>query len=196
MTTIELEMAKAGIDVSELPDKLRSTYMKAILEKLGGDPDSLPDGLVTTHLGAILEHCGGSSGGGIANGTMYFGSEQGISTNSDIKLVHNLGYVPQNVLWFIVDSTSTSNGYLVGARKCAFEYISSTRCISFDCSSSSATATTNMGCYIKDMTAYAEEDRLLTHLQPNETDCLIFVKHSARASATIPAGSTIMWMVW
>ena len=45
----------AGGDVSALPDRLETTYLKLLGEALGVNMSNLPDNLVSTHLQAIID---------------------------------------------------------------------------------------------------------------------------------------------
>lgn len=53
-----------GVDTTALPDRLLTTYYKAIIEKCGVDAETLPDNLQSTYLNAIAECIGNAGGGG------------------------------------------------------------------------------------------------------------------------------------
>lgn len=75
--SIEEVALNMGVDVEALPDRLMTTFLKAIAEKQGVDTSTLSDNLISTCLWAICEGVGGSSGGadnsqfiGVLDGTL------------------------------------------------------------------------------------------------------------------------------
>lgn len=133
---------------------------------------------------------GGGAGGGVATGTMTFAENKDIRYGVNVK--HNLGYIPQNALWFVVDSTSVNGSYLIGSRKAPFSYISPAVCTFCFSVSDSTTATRDIGYSFYTSSATG----IYAAAKATETEIRLFANATDVPYAIIPAGSTVRWLVW
>ena len=180
------------VDSAALDTQLTS-IAAAIRAKTGG-ADSLvfPDGFAEAI--AAIEAGGGGGGAGFATGTLTFNESQ--SLYSDLTVTHNLGFAPDHILWFIIETEAKSSDKLYANNyPASFEYISKEAYLinnnSSAGSSSSKTSTLNY----KIMTSGGYLD-VINSAGSNEETIKLFFMDGWRYSSRIPASSTIRWLVW
>ena len=136
------------------------------------------------------------AGGGenITTGTVTFSEPRGLATNPAYILIHEHGRIPNNILWFIKESTSVNeSNNLIGSYKASFEYISSQLYLHVTSSNSSTTIANNMSYTFE---TGIKSEAVYSSLEADEHTIKIFSPNSHRASSIIPATSTIQWFVW
>lgn len=107
-----------AIDSTEFDSKL--TTVADAIRTAGGttEPMSFPSGMVEA-ITAI--QAGG--GAGFATGTLTFNESQDIHSN--LTVTHNLGFAPEHILWFIIETEAkSSDRFQAGNYPISFEYIS------------------------------------------------------------------------
>lgn len=174
-----------AIDSTEFDSKL--TTVADAIRTAGGttEPMSFPSGMVEA-ITAI--QAGG--GGGFATGTLTFNESQ--KTTSNLTVTHNLGFAPEHILWFIIQTEAKSSDiFKAGNYPVSFEYISKEAYLS---NSTAFSAVTNSLKYtIKTSGNYLN---LINIANSNEETIDLFFNYGTRYSNNIPASSTIRWLVW
>lgn len=174
-----------AIDLTEFDSKL--TTVADAIRTAGGttEPMSFPSGMVEA-ITAI--QAGG--GGGFATGTLTFNESQ--PTYSNLTVTHNLGFAPEHILWFIIETEAKSSGkFYANNYPICFEYISKE---AYLVTSSSYSNATNSFRYSINTSGYYLN--LINIANSNEETIDLFFEYAYRYSTNIPASSTIRWLVW
>ena len=139
---------------------------------------------------------GGSAN--FATGTVFISEtvEIGVSSNKNYIIEHNLGYVPENILWFIerTDSLSSSS-YLYGTRLAGFEYSSTSTYIYAMCLSKNSDDVKYKIYTVEDNASNVEGVRNAFSIT-DTTFNLVGETTYMRGAQYIPANSTVRWMAW
>ena len=173
----------------------RITNAKAAIKTaIEGKGVTVPDGTLLDGMAALIESIEAGRGAGFATGTLTFNNLQ--STASDLTVTHNLGFVPDHILWFIIETEAkSSDKFYANNRPVSFEYISQeaylTNCNINVGSNSSATNTFNY--YIK---TSGKALNIINNAGANEETIKLFFPHGSRTLSKIPASSTIRWIIW
>ena len=173
------------VDSAALDTQLTS-IADAIRAKTGGS-DSLvfPDGF--SQAIAAIEAGGGA---GFATGTLTFNESQAI--NSDLTVTHNLGFAPDHILWFIIETEAkSSDKFYADNYPTSFEYISQEAYLINSKSSSAKTNTFNYN-----IKTSGNNLDIINGAKSNEETIKLFFAHGWRFGNNIPASSTIRWLVW
>ena len=178
-----------AIDSTEFDSKL--TTVADAIRTAGGttEPMSFPSGMVEA-ISVLKSGSGAGGGAGFATGTLTFNESQG--TSSNLTVTHNLGFAPEHILWFIIETEAkSSNIFYAGNYPVSFEYISKE---AYLVNSNAYSSTTNNLKYnIKTSGSYLN---IINSANSNEETIKLFFAYGVRTSGNIPAFSTIRWLVW
>lgn len=173
-----------AVDSAVLDTNL-TAIANAIREK-GGTSDPIAFDAMANAIAAI--ESGG--GAGFATGTLTFNESQG--TTSDLTVTHNLGFAPDHILWFIIETEAkSSNKFYADNYPVSFEYISQEAYLINSNSSSSKTDTL----YYNIRTS-GNHLNIINDAKSNKETIKLFFAHGWKYSNNIPASSTIRWLVW
>lgn len=177
------------VDSAALDTQLTS-IADAIRAKTGGS-DSLvfPDGF--SQAIAAIEAGGGA---GFATGTLTFNESQAL--NSELTVTHNLGFAPDHILWFIIETEAkSSQRFYANNFPTSFEYISKEAYLN-NCNTSAAnnSAETNTLNYY--IITSGSKLNIINSAGSNEETIKLFFASGYRFMMNIPASSTIRWLVW
>ena len=169
----------------------RITNAKAAIKTaVEGKGVTVPDGTLLDGMAALIESIEAGGGAGFATGTLTFNESQ--STTSNLTVTHNLGFAPEHILWFIIETEAkSSNVFYAGNYPISFEYISKEV---YSVTSNSSNKVTNLLKY--SIKTNAASLNLINSANSNEETIKLFFNHSYRHACNIPASSTIRWLVW
>ena len=166
----------------------------AIKTAVEGKGVTVPAGTLLDGMASLIESIEAGGGAGFANGTLTFNKSQ--STISGLTVTHSLGFVPNHILWFIIETEAKSSDELyANNRPASFEYISQEAYL-VNCNvnvGSSASATNTLNYYIK---TSGNSLNIINAAGSNEETIKLFFAHGSRFGVKIPASSTIRWIVW
>ena len=169
----------------------RITNAKAAIKvAIEGKGVTVPDGTLLDGMAALIEGIEAGGGAGFATGTLTFNESQG--TNSNLTVTHNLGFAPNHILWFIIETEAKSSDiFYANNYPVSFEYISKE---AYLVNSAGSSGTTNNLRY-NIRTSGINLD-IIDSANSNEETIKLFFIHGYRFSSNIPASSTIRWIVW
>ena len=169
----------------------RITNAKAAIKAaIEGKGVTVPESTLLDGMASLIESIEAGGGAGFATGTLTFNESQGISSN--LTVTHNLGFAPEHILWFIIETEAKSSDiFYAGNYPVSFEYISKEAYLVN--SESSRGATNKLKYNIKTSGGYLN---LINSANSNEETIKLFFPNSFRYSNNIPAFSTIRWLVW
>ena len=145
-------------------------------------PGTKVDGLAA--LIAAIEAGGG--GGGVSIGTATLVAEGDKVNIGSTKITHDLGSIPNHIMWMIIDCPSlNTNGYVYGYRPCGGAYITNDS-VSYFRSGTSSTSTANM---------YLVPNKAVNNALGTASSTEIPM-WPISYEGSIPNGSTILWIVW
>ena len=169
----------------------RITNAKAAIKTaIEGKGVTVPDGTMLDGMAALIAGIEAGGGAGFATGTLTFNESQGIDSN--LTVTHNLGFAPNHILWFIIETEAKSsdmfnaNNYPV-----SFEYISKE---AYLVSSGGSSGTTNNLKY--HIITSGRSLNIIDSANSNEETIKLFFTYGYRFVRNIPASSTIRWIVW
>lgn len=162
----------------------------AIKTAIEGKGVTVPDGTMLDGMAALIAGIEAGGGAGFATGTLTFNESQAI--NSNLTVTHNLGFAPNHILWFIIETEAKSSDiFYANNYPVSFEYISKEAYL-VNCASSSGT-TNNLRYNIK---TSGGSLNIIDSANSNEETIKLFFPHGYRFYSYIPASSTIRWIVW
>lgn len=180
-----------AIDSTEFDSKL--TTVADAIRTAGGttEPMSFPSGMVEA-ISVLKSGSEAGGGAGFATGTLTFNESQ--HTHSNLTVTHNLGFAPEHILWFIIETEAKSSDtftFQAGNYPISFEYISKEAYV----------VTSNPYYNVTNSLEYSLETSggyldLIDFANSNEETIDLFFKYAYRYSCNIPASSTIRWLVW
>lgn len=172
-------------EVSRL--KSAKSAIKAAIE---GKGVTVPEATLLDGMASMIESIEAGGGAGFATGTLTFNESQ--STNSNLTVTHNLGFAPDHILWFIIETEAkSSDKFYADNYPVSFEYISQEAYLTNSKSSSAKTNTL----YYNIKTSGNNLD-IINSAESNEETIKLFFAHGWRFYNNIPASSTIRWLVW
>ena len=178
-----------AIDSTEFDSKL--TTVADVIRSAGGttEPMSFPSGMVEA-ISVLKSGSGAGGGAGFATETLTFNESQGATSN--LTVTHNLGFAPEHILWFIIETEAKSSDiFKAGNYPVPFEYISKEAYLS---NSTAFSAVRNSLNYtIKTSGSYLN---LINIANSNEETIDLFFNYATIYSNNISASSTIRWLVW
>ena len=131
-----------------------------------------------------------AGGAGFATGTLTFNESQ--ETTSNLTITHNLGFAPDHILWFIIETEAkSSDKFYANNYQVSFEYISQEAYLIN--SNPSHTETSNLNYFIATSGNYLN---IINKAESNKETIKLFFPYAWRHSNNIPASSTIRWLVW
>lgn len=201
LTNIADAVRSVDGSTSTLTPQQMETRLKAIkssidsaLSALTAKEVEVPSDSTIHRLAELITSIEAGGGENIATGTITFPEGQYTGGGTAYILIHELGRIPNNILWFIKESTSVNeSNQLIGAYKVSFEYISPQMYSWVGSSNSSTTAYANMYHSFKIGTI---AEIIYSSLEADEHTIKLFVANGYRPGSTIPATSTIQWFVW
>ena len=169
----------------------RITNAKAAIKTaIEGKGVTVPDGTLLDGMAALIESIEAGGGGGFATGTLTFNELQ--STCSNLTVTHNLGFAPEHILWFIIETEATSSGKVFASNyPICFEYISKE---AYLVTSDSRNNISNVFKY--SINTSEGSLNLITRANSNAETIDLFFNSSYRYSNNIPASSTLRRLVW
>ena len=166
----------------------------AIKTAIEGKGVTVPDGTLLDGMAALIESIEAGGGAGFATGTLTFNKSQ--STISNLTVTHSLGFVPDHILWFIIETEAkSSNALYANNRPVSFEYISQEAYL-INCNpnvGSNASATNILNYNI---ITSGDHLNIINDAGSNEETIKLFFPSGYRYYNKIPASSTIRWIVW
>lgn len=178
-----------AIDSTEFDSKL--TAVADAIRTAGGTTEtmSFPSGMVEA-ISVLKSGSDAGGGAGFATGTLTFNESQ--RTASNLTVTHNLGFAPEHILWFIIETEAKSSGkFYANNYPICFEYISKE---AYLVTSSSYPNATDSFRYSINTNGYYLN--LINIAKSNEETIDLFFEYAYRYSTNIPASSTIRWLVW
>lgn len=178
-----------AIDSTEFDSKL--TTVADAIRTAGGTTEtmSFPSGMVEA-ISVLKSGSEAGGGAGFATGTLTFNESQ--DTQSNLTVTHNLGFAPEHILWFIIETEAkSSDRFQAGNYPISFEYISKEAYLVT--SNPYSNVTNSLKYSIKTSGGYLD---LINIANSNEETIDLFFKYAYRFACNIPASSTIRWLVW
>ena len=169
----------------------RITNAKAAIKAaIEGKGVTVPDGTLLDGMAALIESIEAGGGAGFATGTLTFNESQ--NTNSNLTVTHNLGFAPNHILWFIIETEAKSSDvFYANNYPISFEYISKE---AYLVNSGGSSGTTNNLRY--SIRTSGEDLNIIDSANSNEETIKLFFIYNYRFNCNIPASSTIRWIVW
>lgn len=162
----------------------------AIKAAIEGKGVTVPDGTMLDGMAALIAGIEAGGGAGFATGTLTFNESQ--STSSNLTVTHNLGFAPNHILWFIIETEAkSSNDFYANNYPISFEYISKEAYLVNSVGQSGTTK--NFRYSIQTSGGYLNT---IDSANSNEETIKLFFTYGYRYSRNIPASSTIRWIVW
>lgn len=201
LTNIADAVRSVDGSTSTLTPQQMETRLKAIkssidsaLSALTAKKVEVPSDSTIHGLAELITSIEAGGGENITTGTVTFSEPRGLATNPAYILIHEHGRIPNNILWFIKESTSVNeSNNLIGSYKASFEYISPQMYSFVGSSNSSTTNYANMFHLFKIGTT---AEYIYSSLEADEHTIKLFVPNGYRTGSIIPATSTIQWFVW
>lgn len=169
----------------------RITNAKAAIKTaIEGKGVTVPDGTLLDGMAALVESIE-AGGAGFATGTLTFNESQRLSSN--LTVTHNLGFAPEHILWFIIETEAKTSDNIFQANNypISFEYISKEAYLTSANPYSDTTKTLRYN--IKTSGGYLD---IINIAKSNEETIELFFEYAYRSASNIPASSTIRWLVW
>lgn len=151
---------------------------------------TVPDGSTSDALAGLIASIEAGGGTGFATGILTFNESQ--NTTSNLTITHNLGFAPDHILWFIIETEAKSSDILYANNyPVSFEYISQEAYLVNRNTSSAGTS--NLNYFIATSGGYLN---IINKAESNKETTKLFFPYAWRSSNNIPASSTIRWLVW